>query len=315
MVNEYYKAVKNTEKLTEQNAAQLKSINTATSISAVANVATAVNSSRQTALQAEQLELDRQRTLAEHNYHLAMWRQSDNGLAYAKWRVEARQLLQTLNERNHAWTATWAQAILAARAEIPEEESVRFKTRRRALRQLPLLALALVASLATAVAIWISIYAFTEVTKDAGWTQSGSFANVVMFILIFTLPPLCLLALTAFLVFRRHQKIKRVKADSRFGIEQAARIAHWGIDPLAVAHDYIGFNWYGEEDLGAYTHRVRALCQAEDQLPSSSTLIPLSVPPVVVPDSIVAPLAIRTLLHTFRQRQVSDVALMRPDEP
>lgn len=314
MVNEYYKAVKNTERLTEQNAAQLKSINTASSISAVANIATAVNSSRQVALQSEQLELDRQRTQAEHNYHLAMWRQSDNGRAYARWHVEAQQLLQTFIERHHAWTAVWEQAIVAARAEIPEEESVRFKTRRRALRQLPLLALALVASLATAVAIWISIYAFTEVTKDEGWAQSGSLANVVVFILMFTLPPLCLLALTAFFVFRRHQKIKRVKADSRFAVEQAARIAHWGIDPLAVTNDYIGFNWYGEEDLGAYIRRVRALCQAEDQLPSSSTLIALSLPQAVVPDSIVAPLEIRNLLHTFCQRQVSDVALMRPDE-
>ncbi|AZL12965.1 hypothetical protein CXR25_09210 [Brevibacterium aurantiacum] len=314
MVNEYYKAVKNTEKLTEQNAAQLKSINTATSISAVANVATAVNSSRQTALQAEQLELDRQRTQAEHNYHLAMWRQSDNGLAYAEWHGEAQQLLQTFNERHHAWTTAWAQAILAARAEIPKEESVRFKTRRRALRQLPLLALALATSLATAIAIWISIYAFTEVTKDAGWTQSGSLANVVVFILMFTLPPLCLLALTAFFVFRRHQKIKRVKADSRFGLEQAARIARWGIDPLAVANDFVGFNWYGEEDLDAYIQRVRALCQAEDQFPSSSILVPLTLPPVVAPDSIVVPLEIRNLLHAFRQRQVGDAALVRPDE-
>ena len=307
MVNEYYKAVKNTEKLAEQNAAQLQSINSATTVSAIANVATAVTSARQLKLQQQQLELSAQQAEAQEKYQLAMWRQTPNGQAYNRWSVEAARLLQELDERYAAWAMTWQHAIARARAEVPEDEVARFRTRRRTLRQSLLLVLSLVAMGAAALATYISIYAFTEVGRSGGGNEAGSTADWIVFILIFTLPALALAAIATFLLIRRHKKIKRAKADNRFEMERGARIAHWGFDPLAVSDDYVGFDLHDEQGLHSYVHSIELLRQSENQTPSREALVPLVLPEAVSPDSVVAPGEIKNLLIAIRQRSQAGV--------
>ena len=307
MSNEYYKAIKNTEKLTEQNSEQLKSINSATTVSAIANVATAVTSARQLKLQQQQLELSVQQAEAQAQYQLAMWRQTPDGQAYTRWSAEATRLLQELNERYAAWATTWQHAVASARAEVPEDEVVRFRARRRTLRQSLLLVFSLVAMGAAAFAIYISIYAFAEVGRSGEGSETGSTADWIVFILIFTLPALALVAIAIFLLFRRHKKIKRAKADNRFEMERGARIAHWGFDPLAVSDDYVGFALHDDQGLHSYVHRIELLCQAENQMPSQEALVPLVLPETVSPDSVVAPGEVKNLLIAIRQRSQAGV--------
>ncbi|MCM1013540.1 MULTISPECIES: hypothetical protein [unclassified Brevibacterium] len=300
MSNEYFKAMKNVERLSEESAEQLAEINRVNKINTVANVAAAVNSSRQVAMQAEQLELERQRAEAERHYQLSMWRQTADGRAYFQWKADAERLLHVFQVRQEMWVSAWSMEVERARQAVPPEEVKRFKSRAGQLRQIPLLVAALLALLIAFISVWISVYAFTEVSSNNGWGE-GTIADVILFVILFTLPTMFFVALVVFLVAYRRSRVRRFKADTRFDDERARRYAHWGFDPLAVSEDYVGFTWFEDERVHEYLGSIHNLILAEDTLPEPSRLIALRLPKSKEGNSVVAPGQIIDLMQRFQE--------------
>ncbi|SII22250.1 Uncharacterised protein [Mycobacteroides abscessus subsp. abscessus] len=193
MANEFFKAMRNIEEMSKKNVEQFEEINRIGKVSAAANVAIAVNSARQVAIQTEQLNLGRERAVTDQRYQLSMWRQTPEGREYTAWSHKARQLLQVFQSREEAWRTAWMSAVARTVNEIPLEELQRFKRRSWLLRQLPLLLVAIVFALLAFLSVWISVYAFAQVSADNGWSQ-GTPLNLIGFVLMFTIPSLCLVA-------------------------------------------------------------------------------------------------------------------------
>lgn len=286
MSNEFFKSVKHTEYLTQENNALLQQNNNAlrgiqftSAVSAVVGTVTAVQSFRQTQLQQEQLLVQQAMHQQQMIHQFAMWRQTPDGQFFISWQARAFELLTFLRYRNHLWAEEWNRTVITAQQSIPTAEAKQYLSRHKKIQRSGLKTASIVLLvISLLLALGLAPVFFSTLNNLPG--DAGVYGTAIVGFLLglpYTIP----LVIGVSLLVLRMVLISSAKKDTRVDDAKRKRISQWGFDPLDVPHHYIGYGWWDENwtNVQEYMNYIEHfLLTGYQSYPSPETLPNLSMP-------------------------------------
>lgn len=311
MSNEFFKSVKHTEHLTQENnlllqqqSGALRGIQFTSAVSAVAGTVTAVQSFKQVQLQQEQLLVQQAMHQQQMIHQFAMWRQTPDGQFFISWQARAVELLTFLRYRNHLWAEEWNRTVITAQQSIPAHEAKDYLDRPKKLRRSGLkttgIILIVLGFLMALGLVPVSFSTLNNLPGDAG--ASGAALVGFLLGLPYAIP---LLSGIGMLILRSFL-IRSTKNDSRVDDAKRKRMSQWGFDPLDATPGYVGFGWWDENwmNLQDYmNHMEHFVVTGYQSYPSPETLPVLSLPSLRG-NTIHANTNLDNLMSRFRQEEL-----------